>query len=193
VLDADKAKQIAVLLNGQNNGAMPAWKQLSDTEIAAVITYTKNNWSQQDRPGRAARRRQDGTQVSPSRIRKRIEKETDMSAVLDHHGHGDTPTTTTTTPHGWRRWVFATNHKDIGTLYLLFSVHHADDRRRAGAGIRAELFQPGLQFVNPELFNQLTTMHGLIMVFGAIMPAFVGFANWMIPLQIGAATWRSRA
>lgn len=45
VLDADKSKQIAVLLNGQNNGAMPSWKQLSDTEIAAVITYTKNNWS----------------------------------------------------------------------------------------------------------------------------------------------------
>lgn len=45
VLDADKSKQIAVLLNGQNNGAMPAWKQLSDTEIAAVITYTKNTWS----------------------------------------------------------------------------------------------------------------------------------------------------
>ena len=45
VLNADKSKQIAVLLNGQNNGAMPAWKQLSDTEIAAVITYTKNNWS----------------------------------------------------------------------------------------------------------------------------------------------------
>ena len=45
VMDADKAKQIAVLLNGQNNGAMPAWKGLSDTEIAAVITYTKNNWS----------------------------------------------------------------------------------------------------------------------------------------------------
>jgi cytochrome c oxidase subunit II len=45
VLDADKGKQIAVLLNGQNKGAMPAWKQLSDTDIAAVITYTKNNWS----------------------------------------------------------------------------------------------------------------------------------------------------
>jgi cytochrome c oxidase subunit 2 len=45
VLNADKSKQIAVLLNGQNNGAMPAWKQLTDTEIAAVITYTKNNWS----------------------------------------------------------------------------------------------------------------------------------------------------
>jgi len=45
VLDAEKGKQIAVLLNGQNNGAMPSWKQLSDTDIAAVITFTKNNWS----------------------------------------------------------------------------------------------------------------------------------------------------
>jgi cytochrome c oxidase subunit II len=45
VLDADKAKQIAIMLNGAANGAMPAWKQLSDTEIAAVITYTKNSWS----------------------------------------------------------------------------------------------------------------------------------------------------
>jgi len=45
VLDADKSKQIAVLLNGQAGGAMPAWKQLSDTDIAAVITYTKNSWS----------------------------------------------------------------------------------------------------------------------------------------------------
>ena len=45
VQDADKTKQISVVLNGQNNGAMPAWKQLSDTELAAVITFTKNNWS----------------------------------------------------------------------------------------------------------------------------------------------------
>ncbi len=52
--------------------------------------------------------------------------------------------------------------------------------------IRAELFQPGLQVVQPEFFNQMTTLHGLIMVFGAIMPAFVGFANWQIPMMIGA-------
>ena len=45
VTDADKAKLINVLLNGQNNGAMPAWKQLSDTELAAVMTFAKNNWS----------------------------------------------------------------------------------------------------------------------------------------------------
>ena len=52
--------------------------------------------------------------------------------------------------------------------------------------IRAELFQPGLQFVDPEFFNPMTTVHALVMVFGAVMPAFVGLANWMIPLQIGA-------
>ena len=52
--------------------------------------------------------------------------------------------------------------------------------------IRAELFQPGLQIVEPEFFNQMTTMHGLVMVFGAIMPAFVGLANWLIPMMIGA-------
>ena len=52
--------------------------------------------------------------------------------------------------------------------------------------IRAELFQPGLQVVNPEFFNSMITLHGLIMVFGAIMPAAVGFANWQIPMMIGA-------
>ena len=45
VLDADKTKQIHVVLNGQNNGAMPSWKQLGDTDIAAVVTFTKNHWS----------------------------------------------------------------------------------------------------------------------------------------------------
>src|SRR5665213_1964369 len=45
---------------------------------------------------------------------------------------------------------------------------------------------PGIQIVQPEFFNQLTTLHGLVMVFGAIMPAFVGFANWQVPMMIGA-------
>ena len=52
--------------------------------------------------------------------------------------------------------------------------------------IRAELFQPGLQLVEPHFFNQMTTVHGLVMVFGAVMPAFVGLANWMFPLMISA-------
>jgi len=108
-----------------------------------------------------------------------------MSAVLDPHDHAHDDHAHA--PTGWRRWVFATNHKDIGTLYLLFSFTMLMVGGILALLIRAELFQPGLQLVNPELFNQFTTMHGLIMVFGAIMPAFVGFANWMIPLQIGAS------
>ncbi|WP_240635881.1 cbb3-type cytochrome c oxidase subunit I, partial [Caldimonas tepidiphila] len=95
----------------------------------------------------------------------------------EHHEH----------PHGWRRWLFATNHKDIGTLYLLFSFTMFMVGGVLALLIRAELFQPGLQIANPHLYNQFVTMHGLIMVFGAIMPAFVGFANWMLPLQIGAS------
>ena len=110
-----------------------------------------------------------------------------MSAVLDHTGHSEHHHDDHGHPHGWRRWVFATNHKDIGTLYLLFSLTMLMIGGVLALGIRAELFQPGLQLVNPELFNQLTTMHGIIMVFGAIMPAFVGMANWMLPLQIGAS------
>ena len=52
--------------------------------------------------------------------------------------------------------------------------------------IRAELFQPGLQFVDPQFYNSMVTVHALIMIFGAVMPAGVGLANWMIPLMIGA-------
>ena len=84
------------------------------------------------------------------------------------------------------RWITTTNHKDIGTLYLIFSFTMFFIGGLLAMFIRAELFEPGLQFWRPDLFNQFTTMHGLIMVFGAIMPAFVGFANWMVPLQIGA-------
>ena len=79
------------------------------------------------------------------------------------------------------RWITTTNHKDIGTMYLWFSFTMFIVGGAMALAIRAELFQPGLQFVNPEFFNQLTTLHGLIMVFGAIMPAFVGFANWHDP------------
>lgn len=95
----------------------------------------------------------------------------------DHHDHH---------PAGLMRWVTTTNHKDIGSLYLIFSFMMFLTGGVMALVIRAELFQPGLQVVQPELFNQMTTLHGLIMVFGAIMPAFVGFANWQIPMMIGA-------
>ena len=89
-------------------------------------------------------------------------------------------------PTGIGRWLFSTNHKDIGTMYLIFALIMFFIGGAMAMVIRAELFQPGLQFVNPQFFNQMTTMHALIMIFGALMPAGVGLANWMIPMMIGA-------
>jgi cytochrome c oxidase subunit 1 len=110
------------------------------------------------------------------------------STAIDHvHGHDPAHDHAHEHPHGWRRWLFAINHKDIGTMYLIFSFAMLLEGGLLALLLRTELFSPGLQFFRPELFNQFTTMHGLIMVFGAIMPSFVGFANWMIPLQIGAS------
>lgn len=102
----------------------------------------------------------------------------EMTAVADHH-HDEIP-------KGLSRWLFTTNHKDIGTLYLWFSFIMFIIGGAMALVIRAELFQPGLQLVNPHFFNQMTTVHALVMIFGAIMPGFVGFANWLVPLMIGA-------
>ena len=106
-----------------------------------------------------------------------------MSAVIeghhdDHHHHGPAK--------GISRWLFTTNHKDIGSLYLWFSFIMLFIGGAMAMVIRAELFEPGSQIVSPEFYNQMVTNHGLIMVFGVIMPAFVGFANWLVPMQIGA-------
>jgi cytochrome c oxidase subunit I len=102
----------------------------------------------------------------------------DDHAHDDHHDHK---------PHGFlNRWVFSTNHKDIGTLYLIFAFTMACIGAAFSGVIRTELMKPGLQFVQPYFFNQMTTLHALVMIFGAIMPGFVGLANWMIPLQVGA-------
>ncbi len=100
------------------------------------------------------------------------------AAHHDDHNHA---------PSGFLdRWVFSTNHKDIGTLYLIFALVMFFIGGAMALAIRAELFQPGLQLLEPEVFNQMTTMHALVMIFGAVMPAFVGLGNWMIPLMIGA-------
>jgi cytochrome c oxidase subunit I len=84
------------------------------------------------------------------------------------------------------RWLCTTNHKEIGTLYLWFSFAMFFVAGGLALGVRLELLEPGLQFTDPLFYNQLVTMHGLVMVFGAVMPAFVGLANWMIPMMIGA-------
>jgi cytochrome c oxidase subunit 1 len=97
---------------------------------------------------------------------------------LAAHGH----------PTGWRRWAYSTNHKDIGTMYLVLAIVSGIIGGLLSVGMRMELMQPGLQFFsNPELFNVFTTAHGLIMIFFMVMPAMIGgFGNWFVPIMIGA-------
>ncbi|MCF6221001.1 MAG: cytochrome c oxidase subunit I [Robiginitomaculum sp.] len=91
-------------------------------------------------------------------------------------------------PKFFTRWLFSTNHKDIGTLYLGFAIISGLLGGYLSFLMRLELMEPGIQyFSNPHDFAMFASMHGLIMIFFLVMPAVIGgFGNWFVPLMIGA-------
>lgn len=108
------------------------------------------------------------------------------SHAHDHHDH---------TPTGWKRWLYSTNHKDIGSMYLVFAIFAGIVGTIFSLMLRIELAEPGMQFFNHlpwgdnpyQVYNVVLTAHAIAMVFFLVMPALIGgFGNWFVPIMIGA-------
>ncbi len=92
----------------------------------------------------------------------------------------------TNTIQSTKKWLYSTNHKDIGILYIVTSLFFFVAAGLLALTIRAQLSGPDNNILNPNVYNQFVTIHGLLMIFWVLSPFAFGFANYVVPLQIGA-------
>ena len=171
-------------LCGTGHAYMPIMiKMVTKAEFAAWTEQALQEY----RPGRRTRSGSLG-RGPRRRSRLRVEEPTVMAySSTDAHDHHDHK------PGFFVRWFCSTNHKDIGTLYLLFAIIAGIIGGLFSLIMRMELQDPGVQYLlndgepDGQLWNVVITAHGLIMVFFVVMPALIGgFGNWFVPLMIGA-------